>query len=53
MNNDESMVTDDDQTPNKSSNHVTILVQMLNEKNKYIKVLHKKVDKLNKIISNF
>jgi hypothetical protein len=49
--NDESMITEDDTTPNKQS-HISILVSMLNEKNKYIKVLHKKVDKLNKIVCN-
>ena len=38
-------------TPNQS-NHIKVLVSMLNEKNQYIKKLHRKVDKLNEIIQN-
>jgi hypothetical protein len=37
--------------PSKKS-HVTVLVTMLNEKNKYIKMLHLKIDKLNELISH-
>ncbi len=35
----------------EKKNHIQILVSMLDEKNEYIKVLHKKVDRLNVIIS--
>ena len=47
---DDSLLTDD-ATPNKK-NHIGILVSMVNEKNKYIKDLHKKIDKLNEVIHN-
>lgn len=48
LNIDESVIIDET-SPNKN-NHITIMVSMLNEKNKYIKVLHKKIDKLNDIL---
>jgi hypothetical protein len=48
---DESSVQDE-VSPTKK-NHITVLVSMLDEKNKYIKQLHKKIDKLNDIISNY
>ena len=37
-------------SPNQQKSHIQILVSMLNEKNKYIKVLHQKVDNLNEMI---
>ena len=40
-------------SPQNKKNHVQALVSMLDEKNKYIKVLHRKVDKLNEIIQHF
>jgi hypothetical protein len=39
----------DEISPSKK-NHVSVLVSMLNEKNKYIRQLHKKIDKLNDLI---
>ena len=35
-----------------TGNHIAVLVSMLNEKNKYIRQLHKKIDKLNDMIAS-
>ncbi|CDW77939.1 UNKNOWN [Stylonychia lemnae] len=55
--NSQSIILDDsniqDEVSPTKKNHVTVLVSMLDEKNKYIKQLHKKIDKLNDIIANY
>ena len=35
---------------NSQKTHVSVLVSMLDEKNKYIKVLHRKIDKMSEMI---
>lgn len=47
---DDSSILEDASSPSKK-NHISVLVSMLNEKNKYIRQLHKKIDKLNDLIN--
>jgi len=47
---DDSFILEDASSPSKK-NHISVLVSMLNEKNKYIRQLHKKIDKLNDLIN--